>query len=167
MPEAHTRNAAAKDRREGKSANTQAGEYVREEIDHVREGKHGAKSTKQAIAIGLSKARRDGVAANPPKRASKALNEKAAQDSKAGKKAIKKTSPTRSAGAKQALKTAGNAATAKKTVSRPALSTQAKKAARKRSASSRSAAAQQAAKTKGPTVRKAAAEKAARSRKHA
>ena len=61
MPERKTLERAAKDKREGKSASTQAGEFVREEIDHVREGKHGARSTRQAIAIGLSKARRAGV----------------------------------------------------------------------------------------------------------
>ena len=61
MPEAKTRRAAARDKRAGKAPSTQAGEYVREEIEHVREGKHGARSAKQAIAIGLSKARRAGV----------------------------------------------------------------------------------------------------------
>ena len=61
MPEKKTRQAAARDRRQGKSPSTQAGEYVHEEIEHVREGKHGARSAKQAIAIGLSKARRAGV----------------------------------------------------------------------------------------------------------
>ena len=91
MPEAKTRRAAAQDKREGKSASTQAGEYVKEEIEHVREGKHGAKSTKQAIAIGLSKARRDGVDAKPSKSASKNTKKKAAQDSKAAKKTTART----------------------------------------------------------------------------
>ncbi|HEU4427222.1 MAG TPA: DUF6496 domain-containing protein [Myxococcota bacterium] len=67
MPEKETLRRARKDRRAGKSASTQAGEFVREEIEHIREGKHGARSTKQAIAIGLSKARRAGVALPPPK----------------------------------------------------------------------------------------------------
>ena len=66
MPERKTLKRAAKDRREGKAASTQAGEFVREEMHHVREGKHGARSTKQAIAIGLSKARRAGVDLKPP-----------------------------------------------------------------------------------------------------
>ena len=66
MPEKETLDRAAKDRHEGKSASTQAGEFVREEIHHVREGKHGARSAKQAIAIGLSKARRAGVNLPPP-----------------------------------------------------------------------------------------------------
>jgi len=61
MPEKRTLERARKAKREGKSPSTQAGEFVREEIEHVREGKHGARSTKQAIAIGLSKARRAGV----------------------------------------------------------------------------------------------------------
>ena len=61
MPEKQTIEHARQDAREGKSPSTQAGEFVREEIHHVREGKHGARSTKQAIAIGLSKARRSGV----------------------------------------------------------------------------------------------------------
>ncbi len=66
MPEKETRKRAEADRKSGKAATTQAGEYVREEIHHVREGKHGVRSAKQAIAIGLSKARRDGVALPPP-----------------------------------------------------------------------------------------------------
>src|SRR5580704_15818959 len=68
MPEKETRERARKDAREGKSASTQAGEFVREEMHHVREGKHGARSTKQVIAIGLSKARRAGVDLPPPKK---------------------------------------------------------------------------------------------------
>ncbi|BBK01892.1 hypothetical protein Xcc3_31990 [Xanthomonas campestris pv. campestris] len=111
MPEAKTRRAAAQDKREGKSASTQAGEYVKEEIEHVREGKHGAKSTKQAIAIGLSKARRDGVDAKPSKSASKRTKKKAAQDSKTAKKtaartAKKTTSKTTRKTAKKATKKA-------------------------------------------------------------
>lgn len=69
MPEKETVERAQEDMREGKSPSTAAGEFVREEIDHVREGKHGAQSAKQAIAIGLSKARRAGVPLQPPKRA--------------------------------------------------------------------------------------------------
>ncbi|WP_338334890.1 DUF6496 domain-containing protein, partial [Xanthomonas euvesicatoria] len=105
MPQAKTRRAAAKDKREGKSASTQAGEYVKEEIDQVRDGAHGVKSTKQAIAIGLSKARRDGVDVAPRSSASRATKKKAAQD-KAAATSKKPVSPTRSAGAKKALKTA-------------------------------------------------------------
>src|SRR5262245_19602091 len=69
MPEKQTLERARKDKRKGKSASTQAGEFVREEMHHIREGKHGARSTKQAIAIGLSKARRAGVSLAPPEKA--------------------------------------------------------------------------------------------------
>lgn len=69
MPEKETLERAEQDKREGKSPSTQAGEFVREEIDHIREGKHGAASPEQAIAIGLSKARRAGVDLPPPKKA--------------------------------------------------------------------------------------------------
>ena len=67
MPEEKTLQRAARDKRQGKAASTQAGEFVREEMEHIRKGKHGARSTKQAIAIGLSKARRAGVKLPPPK----------------------------------------------------------------------------------------------------
>jgi hypothetical protein len=82
MPEKKTLEAARRDRREGKSASTQAGEFVREEIHHIREGKHGARSAKQAIAIGLSKARRAGVKLKPPSKgqASASTRESAARD---------------------------------------------------------------------------------------
>src|SRR6187402_2518522 len=82
MPEKETLQRAAEDKREGKSPSTQAGEFVREEIEHVREGKHGARSTEQAIAIGLSKARRAGVKLPPPEKgsASKETREKAKHD---------------------------------------------------------------------------------------
>ena len=69
MPEPDTLERARKDKRQGKSPSTQAGEFVREEMHHIREGKHGARSTKQAIAIGLSKARRAGVKLPPPEKA--------------------------------------------------------------------------------------------------
>ena len=68
MPDRETIERARRDKREGKAPSTQAGEFVREEMDHIREGKHGARSTKQAIAIGLSKARRAGVKLPPPKK---------------------------------------------------------------------------------------------------
>jgi len=68
MPEKQTLERAKKDKREGKAPSTQAGEFVREEIEHVREGKHGARSAKQAIAIGLSKARRAGIDLPPPEK---------------------------------------------------------------------------------------------------
>jgi hypothetical protein len=149
MPEKKTRDAARKDKREGKSASTQAGEYVHEEIEHVREGKHGARSTKQAIAIGLSKARADGVKVPAKKGAKKATkkaaSKKAASKKSTTKKATKKSS-TRSAAAKKALKREP-----RKAASKTALSRQAKKAASKRSAASRSASAKKAARTRART----------------
>ena len=166
MPEVKTRRAAAKDKREGTSASTQAGEYVKEEIEQVREGAHGVKNTKQAIAIGLSKARRDGVDAAPSNSASKATKKKTTQDSAAAKFNTP-SSPTRSAGARKALKTASKNTTAKKAVGKHALSTQAKSAAKKRSASDRSRAAKKAVETKGPSVPKAAANKVAATSKRA
>jgi hypothetical protein len=86
MPEKETMEAAKRDLAEGKSPSTAAGEFVREEIDHVREGKHGARSAKQAIAIGLSKARRAGIplGAPDPKTTSAETQKKAVQDSRRG-----------------------------------------------------------------------------------
>ena len=84
MPEQETLERAREDAAEGKSPSTQAGEFVREEMHHIREGKHGARSTKQAIAIGLSKARRAGVALNPPSGPS-ATRKKAARDVSKGR----------------------------------------------------------------------------------
>jgi len=159
MPEERTLRAAEKDRREGKSPSTQAGEFVKEEIEHVREGKHGVRSTKQAIAIGLSKARRAGVELPAPrKNASKRVQKKAEQDLEAGAGQRRK-SPRRARAAEQALQRESRAP-----VSMAALSKQAKKAAAKRSSSARSAAARKAARTKGAAERSAAAKKAARTR---
>src|SRR5579871_4458291 len=100
MPEQDVIDRAERDREEGKSPSTQAGEFVHEEIEHVREGKHGARSAKQAIAIGLSKARRAGVKLPPPKKgkASAATRKKAQQDLAKGRSgASRKTSAKRSA----------------------------------------------------------------------
>jgi len=80
MPEKKTIDAARRDARQGKSASTQAGEFVREEIHHIREGKHGARSTKQVIAIALSKARRSGVQLPASKGASPATKKQAARE---------------------------------------------------------------------------------------
>src|SRR5438477_3570031 len=92
MPEKETIERAREDAQEGKAPSTQAGEFVREEIEHVREGKHGARSTKQAIAIGLSKARRAGIKLPPPpkKKASEATRTQAARDSAKGQRSTKK-----------------------------------------------------------------------------
>src|SRR5262247_1952223 len=98
MPEKETLERARRDKKEGKSPSTQAGEFVREEMEHIREGKHGARSTKQAIAIGLSKARRAGVDLPPPKAGSTSTEtrRKAARDSEAGKGGSKPVSRKRS-----------------------------------------------------------------------
>ena len=92
MPERKTLQRAARDKKQGKSPSTQAGEFVREEIDHVREGKHGVKSAKQAVAIGLSKARRAGVDMKPPAKGktSTATRKKAEKDYEAGHKPASK-----------------------------------------------------------------------------
>src|SRR5436305_603087 len=127
MPEKETIERARKDAREGKAPSTQAGEFVREEIDHIREGKHGARSTKQAIAIGLSKARRAGVKLRPPKagKSTEATRTKARSDYSKGQNGSKtKRSRKRSRATLQALKREGHSA-----ASRSALSRQAKQAA--------------------------------------
>jgi hypothetical protein len=146
MPEKKTLERAKKDKREGKAPSTQAGEFVREEIEHVREGKHGARSTKQAIAIGLAKARRAGVDLPPPEKgeASAATRKQAAHDLRKGHSASKgKKSAKRSRAASKALKREGHSAASKK-----ALSRQARSAAAKRSAKSRSRSAKKAAATR-------------------
>ena len=163
MPERTTRLRAQRDKRQGKAPSTQAGEFVREEIEHVREGKHGARSTKQAIAIGLSKARRAGVKLAPPKpgRTSEATR-KSAQRELAKGPTRGKPSRARSRATTAALEREGSAAASPR-----ALSRQAHSAASRRSPSERSAAAKKAARTKGPATRKAAAKKAAGTRARA
>ena len=140
MPEKRTIERARRDKRQGKSASTQAGEFVREEFHHIREGKHGARSTKQAIAIGLSKARRSGVKLAAPKRGvSSATKKQAKRDlRKAGSR--RKPSRKRQRATLGALKRES-----KRAASHTALSRQARSAARRRSARSRSAAARKAA----------------------
>jgi Family of unknown function (DUF6496) len=162
MPEKKTTERARQDAREGKSPSTQAGEFVREEMHHIREGKHGARSTKQAIAIGLSKARRAGVKLRPPKKGttSEKTRRSAERAYRKGQTGTgRRTSTRRSRAVKGALKREGRRA-----ASRKALSSQARTAARRRTAADRSAAAKQAARTKGRAVRSAAAKKAARTR---
>jgi hypothetical protein len=133
MPEKRTIDRARKDAREGKAPTTQAGEFVREEMEHIRQGKHGARNTKQAIAIGLSKARRAGVDLPPPKqgKTSDRTRKQAERDlSKARAGGAKKqVSAKRSRAVEGALKREGSAA-----ASREALSKQAKSAARARHA---------------------------------
>src|SRR5947208_5711713 len=143
MPEKETLERAKEDKAEGKAPSTQAGEFVREEIEHVREGKHGARSTKQAIAIGLSKARRAGVKLKPPTKGSKQTRTQAARDVKKGKSKSTRKSARRSRATSRALKKEGRSA-----ASRKALSRQARSAAGKRSAASRSRSAKKAARTR-------------------
>ena len=159
MPEKETVERARKHAREGKSPSTQAGEFVREEIEHIREGKHGAQSTKQAIAIGLSKARRAGVKLPPPKkgRTSRETRRRAVRDLARSRK--RRPSRRRAQATLRALRRKPRTA-----ASRTALSRQAHGAARRRSAAERSAAARKAVRTKGPRARSAAARKAARTR---
>lgn len=132
MPEKKTLERAKQHEREGKAPSTQAGEFVREEMDHVREGKHGARSAKQAIAIGLSKARRAGVKLAPPKkgRASERTRAQAARDTATGSGASHAPSRKRSRAVSAALKREGQAA-----ASHTALSRQAHASARTRARS--------------------------------
>jgi hypothetical protein len=166
MPERRTIERAQEDKREGKSPTTQAGEFVREEMHHIREGKHGARSTKQAIAIGLSKARRAGVDLPPPKKGktSERTRKSAARAYARGHGAPAKTKPSakRSRAIHKALEREG-----KHSASHAALARQAHSAARQRTAAQRSAAAKKAARTKGPAERHEAAMKAVRTKGHA
>ena len=142
MPDKSTIEKAKKDKAEGKSAGTQAGEFVHDEIEKVRKGKHGVRSAKQAIAIGLSEARRAGVKLPPPKNASEEVKKKAKADTEKARSHTP-VSQTRSIARIKALKKEPTT-----TVSSSALSKQATSSARKRSASERSAAAKKAAATR-------------------
>jgi len=142
MPERETLERAREDAREGKSPSTQAGEFVREEIHHVREGKHGVRSPQQAIAIGLSKARRAGVKLGTPK-ASASVRKKAAQDTKEGKRRRHKTSGKRSRAVLGALRRES-----RRGASHEALSRQAAKSAANRGKQNRKQAAVKAARTR-------------------
>ena len=167
MPEQETLKRARRDKRRGKSASTQAGEFVREEMHHVREGKHGAKSTKQAIAIGLSKARRAGVDLPPPKKGkTSGKTRRSAQTAyKAGHDGhAHKTNPRRSRAITKALNREGHAA-----ASHAALARQAKSQARQHSAAERHEIGKKAARTRmahqSHEERSRIARKAARTRK--
>lgn len=142
MPERQTLERAREDAREGKSPSTQAGEFVREEMHHIREGKHGASSPQQAIAIGLSKARRAGVKLGVPK-GSATLRKKAAQDEEAGEHPHRRVSKKRSRATEGALKREPRTS-----ASHDALSRQAKTAAKKRGAAARHRAGVKAARTR-------------------
>ena len=141
MPEQETLERAREDAAEGKSPSTQAGEFVREEIHHVREGKHGARSTKQAIAIGLSKARRAGVKIP-------AKGKSAGKKAGGARRRSRRPSAKRARAVRRTLKREPH-----RTASRKALSRFAQSAARKRSASSRKASARKAARTRKRVAR--------------
>jgi len=162
MPDKRTIKRARKDKRAGKAASTQAGEFVREEIHKIRRGEHGARSPMQAIAIGLSKARRAGVDLSPPKKGkAKERTRKSARYAYAVGQHKRKPRhrPHVARAVSKVLK-----AEPTRTVSHKQLSRQATRAASRRSAAERSAAARKAAKTKGTRGRAAAARKAARTR---
>ena len=162
MPEKQTIEQARQDAREGKSPSTQAGEFVREEVHHVREGKHGARSSKQAIAIGLSKARRSGVTLATPRRGktSAKTRAQASRDLRKGKShARRKPAARRSRAIKAALKREGRSAASRKSLAR-----QARSSARTRGPAARHRAALKAVRTKGARGRSQAARKAARTR---
>ncbi|MBS1727559.1 MAG: hypothetical protein JST51_12615 [Armatimonadetes bacterium] len=163
MPEKKTIKKARQLKREGKSPSTQASEFVKEEIERIRNGKHGARSAKQAIAIGLSRARRAGVELPAPKKGkySEDVREKAQRDLAKGKKdPDAKPSSTRSRAVTEALKKEGQ-----QSVSHRALSRHAKSVAKKRTAKERSEIAKRAAASRTPEERSESAKKAARTRK--
>lgn len=162
MPEKETLERAQEDAREGKSPSTQAGEFVREEMHHIREGKHGAASPQQAIAIGLSKARRAGVKLSPPKagRTSAKTRAQAQRDTRRGQSSRRrKPSARRSRATSRALRRKGHSAASRKN-----LSQQARRSARQRGRTSRHLAAVKAVRTKGKAGLKRAARKAAHTR---
>jgi len=161
MPDKKTLARARTDKRQGKAVSTQAGEFVKEEIDHIREGVHGARSAKQAIAIGLSKARRAGVDVPPSQRKSSAKRRVRAQgDSAKGRGgATSRASARRSRASLDALEKEPT-----NSVSTVALARHARASARARPATAKSAAAKRASQTKGAAGRSAAAAKAARTR---
>ncbi|SRR5258705_12936412 len=165
MPEKETIERAQEDARERKSPSTQAGEFVREEMHHVREGKHGARSAKQAIAIGLSKARRAGVKLRAPGKGKVSAKTKAqaGRDYRKGQSRTKsKPSRRRSRAISAALKKEGHSAASHRSLSR-----QAQSSARRRGPAARHRAALKAVRTKGKATLSQAARKAARTRRAA
>ncbi|HPL63111.1 MAG TPA: DUF6496 domain-containing protein [Syntrophales bacterium] len=149
MPEKKTIERARRKAEEGKAPSTQAGEFVREEMEHIRKGKHGAGSAKQAIAIGLSKARRAGVKLPPPEKAtSSGKTRKSAESTDRRGRAGEPVSPARSRAGEKALKREPRTV-----ASHSSLSRQARSAAKKRSHGERSAASRKAASTRKKTAR--------------
>ena len=151
MPEKKTIERARQAKREGKAPTTQAGEFVRETMEHIRQGKHGARSTKQAIAIGLSKARRAGVDLPPPEKGQAPMRTRVAAKRayEAGRDKDHAVSASRSRATTKALRREPHAA-----ASKLALSRQARASAKKRTAGERSAAARKAARTRAREKRR-------------
>jgi hypothetical protein len=164
MPTKETTERAKRDLAEGRRPSTAAGEFVSEEMEHIREGKHGARSTRQAIAIGLSKARRAGVPLKPPApgRTSECTRRSAerAYEAGQGRREPRAPSARRGRAVERALEREPRSS-----ASRAALASQTRGAASRRSASERSRAAKAGAATKGPGERSAAAKKAAATRR--
>ena len=156
MPDKSTIKKAQKDKEEGKSASTQAGEFVHDEIEKVKAGKHGVRNVKQAIAIGLSEARRAGIAVAEPK---DPTQKKKAEQEKAHAASGEPVNKKRSKASEEALKKEPT-----DTVTHETLSEQTKSAAKKRTAADRSSSAKKAVETKGPEVLKAAGKKAAKTK---
>lgn len=150
MPEKKTLERARRDARQGKAPSTQAGEFVREEMEHIRQGKHGARSAKQAIAIGLSKARRAGVKLRPPAKGttSEKTRKSARSAYRKGRRGVK-VSAKRSRARVKALKREPHSA-----ASHAALSRQARSVARRRGPRARSASAHKAAQTRSQRLRR-------------
>jgi Family of unknown function (DUF6496) len=160
MPDKVTIERAKEDKRRGKAASTQAGEFVREEMHHIREGKHGARSTKQAIAIGLSKARRAGVNLRAPAKGKASVQtRRSAKSALSRGRSRQRPSARRSRAVLGALRREGRSAASTQSLAR-----QARQSARRRGPRARSAAAMKAVRTKGPRARSTAARKAARTR---
>jgi hypothetical protein len=160
MPEEEVIERAHKDAEEGKSASTQAGEFIREEMHHIREGKHGARSPQQAVAIGLSKARRAGVDLKAPKpgKATSQVRKQAERDLQKGKSSSRRPpSPVRSRATSNALKREGHSAASPRSLAR-----QARRAGQKRGKQSLRNSAKRAVRTKGAGG--AAGQKPARTR---
>lgn len=162
MPNRSTVERAKEDLREGKSPSTAAGEFVHEEIEHVREGKHGARSPQQAIAIGLSKARRAGVPLKPPAKGktSESTRTSAEREYEKGQSGKKERPSARASHAREQVLEKEPRSTA----SHRSLSAQSRTASKRRSKQDRHTAAMKAVRTKGKTGLQRAGKKAARTR---